>query len=228
MGHGEAPGLRQLAAAGGLCGFALGQALIAQTFGNLRFDTLLGNRACATVVQTNMKTLASPLAMALTVVIALLILANCAGDDTTVADGPDNTSATPPTADDGADEPLGAGPYPVGTLEVTITHPDADPVSYTISCLGDTATITPAVDGLNEQTACTALNDDAVRTLLFDGPPSDRVCTEIYGGPDEASITGTLDEQPVDVVITRNNGCGIDDWDSTLAGILPAALGVTG
>lgn len=174
-----------------------------------------------------MKKRAFPLTTALAVAVVLLVLTACSGDDTTVAGGGDDS------ADNGADNPddqlpLGGGPYPVGTLEITITHPDADPVSYTISCLGDTATITPAVEGLNEQTACTALTDDAVRTLLFDGPPGDRVCTEIYGGPDEAAITGTLDEQPVDVVITRNNGCGIDDWDSTLSGILPAALGVTG
>ncbi len=168
----------------------------------------------------------------------LLLLASCSGNgDTTVADGPDDeTSNTDEPVDsespdgDGDDDqlPLGAGPYPVGTLEVTISHPDADPLTYTISCLGDTATITPPTDGLNEQTACTALSGDDARSLLVDGPPSDRACTEIYGGPDEAAITGTLDDQPVDVVITRNNGCGIDDWDTTLAGVLPVARGVTG
>ena len=150
------------------------------------------------------------------VMILALILAACGGDETVDAGGDDDQL------------PLGAGPYPVGTLEITITHPDSEPVTYTISCLGDTATITPAVDGLNEQAACTALTRDAARSLLIDGPPDDRVCTEIYGGPDEATITGTLDEQPIDVVITRNNGCGIDDWDSVLADILPPALGVTG
>ncbi len=179
-----------------------------------------------------MKTLPSPLPTIVAVVITLLFLAACSDGDTTVADGADaDTPADDADAGDGSVDdqlPLGAGPYPVGTLEIAITHPDADPVSYTIACLGDTATITPAVDGLNEQTACTALNDDPVRTLLFDGPPDDRVCTEIYGGPDEAAITGTLDDQPVDIVVTRNDGCGIDDWDTTLAGILPTALGVTG
>lgn len=176
------------------------------------------------LVQGDMKKRASTLATVLALAIILLTLAACSGDETTVADGAADT------ADDGGNNqlPLGGGPYPVGTLEIMISHPDADPLSYAISCLGDTATITPPVDGLNEQTACTALTDDAARALLIDGPPRDRVCTEIYGGPDEAAITGTLDDQPVDVVVTRNDGCGIDDWDSTLAGILPAALGVTG
>ena len=171
-----------------------------------------------------MKNHASTLATVFTLALALLLPVACSGDETTVADGAADNSD-----DGGSDQlPLGGGPYPVGSLEVTITHPDAEAVAYTISCLGDTATITPQVDELDEQTACTALNDDSVRSLLFDGPASDRVCTEIYGGPDEAAITGTLDDQPVDVVITRNDGCGIDDWDSMLAGVLPAALGVTG
>jgi len=130
-------------------------------------------------------------------------------------------------SDNDGDQPLGGGPYPVGTLEITITHPDRDVVAYTISCLGDTATITPAIEGLVDSAACEQLADPDVQTLLVEGPPLDRVCTEIYGGPDEATIVGTLDEQAVNTVITRNNGCGIDDWDQTLSAVLPAAIGAT-
>lgn len=152
-------------------------------------------------------------------------------DDTT-ADTTDDTTDDPAgaPADDGTGDgtppPLGGGPYPIATLEVTVTHPEADPaLTYTISCLGDTATITPAVDGLDERSACERLADPETKALLVDGPPDDRICTEIYGGPDEAEIRGTIDDQPVDTVITRNNGCGIDDWDNVLAGVLPAAIG---
>ena len=199
-----------------------------------------GNREPVGVVIVSMKNLSSQITTVVAVAVALLFLAACSdgdsveagdpGDDTPTSQIPADDAAQNPDDADGDDDqvPLGAGPYPVGTLEITITHPDADSVAYTISCLGDTATITPVIDGLNEQTACTALSADTTRSLLVDGPPSDRVCTEIYGGPDEAAITGTLDDQPVDVVIDRSNGCAIDDWDSTLAGVLPAALGVTG
>ena len=137
-------------------------------------------------------------------------------------------SACGPSDDDTADTddaPIGGGPFPVGTLEVTVTHPDRDDVSYTISCLGDTATITPAVDGLSDVAACEQLADPAVQTLLVDGPPADRVCTEIYGGPDEARFVGSIDDQPVDTLIVRNNGCGISDWDDTLSAVLPTAVG---
>ena len=160
----------------------------------------------------------------------MILLASCGGDGDAVVDAGDDSGqdATVDTGDDSGDQlPLGAGPYPVGTLTISITHPDADPIDYTISCLGDTATITPPVVGLNEMTACDALNEPEVRTLLIDGPAADRICTEQYGGPDEATITGTLDDEPIDTVITRQNGCGIDDWDRVLSAILPAARGVT-
>jgi hypothetical protein len=48
-----------------------------------------------------------------------------------------------------------------------------------------------------------------------------RACTELYGGPETAHVTGTLDGEAVDVTITRNNGCGISDYEA-----LFEALGV--
>jgi hypothetical protein len=51
-------------------------------------------------------------------------------------------------------------------------------------------------------------------------PATDRVCTEIYGGPERARIRGEVNGRQVDVIVQRNNGCGIDDWNS-LRGILP-------
>ncbi len=173
----------------------------------------------------------------------LLSLAACGDDDTPIDAGGPTDDATDETTDDttdgttteptggdhgnGTQPPLGGGPYPIATLEITYSHPDADAVSYTISCLGDTATITPAVDGLNDQSACARLADPEVQALLVEGPPQDRICTEIYGGPDEAVVTGTIDDRAVNTTITREDGCGIDDWDNILAGVLPTAIGVT-
>lgn len=125
----------------------------------------------------------------------------------------------------GGDEPIG-GPYPVADLEVVVEHPDREPISYRITCLGDTATITGDVD-LDEQAACDALAQEDVQRRLIEGAPEDQICTEQYGGPDTATITGTIDETPVDAVIDRTNGCGISDWDELLADVLPPALGVT-
>lgn len=122
--------------------------------------------------------------------------------------------------------PIG-GPYPVADLSFIVEHPDRDTIEYRVVCLGDTATVTPDDAGIDEQAACLALADPAVVTRLVEGPPADQVCTEQYGGPDVATITGTIDDQPIDATIDRTNGCGIADWDDLLVDLLPPALGVT-
>lgn len=123
--------------------------------------------------------------------------------------------------------PLGAGPYPIADLTVTYEHPDLGTVEYQIVCLGDTATLIGEADGVTDQGACGRLADAGVQQRLVAGPPADLVCTEQYGGPDTARVVGTLDDQAVDATFDRTNGCGIDDWDSLMAGILPIPLGIT-
>jgi len=122
--------------------------------------------------------------------------------------------------------PLGVGPYRVATLDITVTHPEADDLRYTISCLGDTATVVGDAP-IGAEQACAALADADVRTRLVDGAPADLVCTEIYGGPSLATIVGTHDTDTVNTTVDRSNGCGIDDWDRLLVEILPPATGVT-
>ena len=48
---------------------------------------------------------------------------------------------------------------------------------------------------------------------------SRRVCSQIYGGPQHAHLTGTVGGQHVNLTITRTDGCGIADWQ-TLAPLL--------
>lgn len=146
-----------------------------------------------------------------------LFAVSCGSNDVTEPIG------VAPTSSAGS---LGAGPYPVARIDIAVTHPEADDVSYTISCLGDTATITgdPTVDA---EKACGALAEDEVRTRIVDGAPTDQVCTEIYGGPDLATIDGTFDGEPVSTTVDRTNGCGIDDWDRLLVDILPPAIGIS-
>ncbi len=152
---------------------------------------------------------------------SLLFLAACGSESEPIAAGQDPEETTTTT-----EEILGAGPYPIATLEFTVTHPDADTVTYTISCLGDTATVI-GIDSINDQNACAQLAKPEVKQRIVGGEPADMVCTEQYGGPDEAVITGTFDGEVVSTTITRNNGCGINDWDNLLKGVLPQALGVT-
>jgi len=58
----------------------------------------------------------------------------------------------------------------------------------------------------------------------LDPVPPDMACTQIYGGPDTLEITGTLEGEPVDAVLTRENGCEIarfDAWAPLLRELFP-------
>jgi hypothetical protein len=162
----------------------------------------------------------------LLLVLATAIAAVACGDDD------DTVTTDDPAVDDGGDpagdDIVGGGPYPVADLTITYDHPD-EGVSFTyrITCLGDTATVDGDAE-IDERNACLALAEPAVQTRLLEGPPADQVCTEIYGGPDVARVTGTIDDQPVDATIDRTNGCGISDWDDLLGAVLPDPIGVSG
>jgi hypothetical protein len=49
-------------------------------------------------------------------------------------------------------------------------------------------------------------------------PPSRAIaCTELYGGPQTATITGTLRGERVDLKLSRVNGCEIARWEAARA-----------
>jgi LysM repeat protein len=48
---------------------------------------------------------------------------------------------------------------------------------------------------------------------------SRRPCSQIYGGPQSAQITGTAGGQAVNLTVSRTDGCGTTDWQ-TLAPVL--------
>lgn len=145
------------------------------------------------------------------------------GDDPTAAPVPTTTPAPTPT-----EPPLGAGPYPIADLTIAYEHPDGS-LDYGIGCQGDTATSSGDADqaGIDPTDACLAMGESDLAERLIEGPPADRICTEQYGGPDVATVTGTLDGQSVDTQFDRTNGCGIDEWDDLAAPILPPARGVS-
>lgn len=159
--------------------------------------------------------------------LAALALATGACGDTDDTAAPDTGEPTT-TAPVPTEPPLGAGPYPIAELDILVEHPDLDaPLNYQVVCLGDTATVLGDPVEVVDQDACATLARPEVVDRLVAGPAEDRICTEQYGGPDTATITGTIDDQPVDTVVDRVNGCGIADWDELLAGLVPPALGVT-
>jgi hypothetical protein len=154
------------------------------------------------------------LLVVLTVTLALVTTACGNVTDTSVGDGPSDT----PTPE--AEEPLGAGPYPIADLTVTVQlDQDTDATTYRLACLGDTATVTGDV-AADAAALCLALDDLPVRDRLVDDVPEDRACTMQFGGPELATLTGTIDGARVDVELDRTNGCGIGDW-TLLSPLLP-------
>jgi hypothetical protein len=58
----------------------------------------------------------------------------------------------------------------------------------------------------------------ACRRLLaarapFATPPPMTVCTQVYGGPQEAVVRGTFAGRRIRVRFTRRDGCAIARWD---------------
>jgi hypothetical protein len=76
----------------------------------------------------------------------------------------------------------------------------------------------PGGDHPRPEVACRVLAANGGRALP--PVPPDMACTQIYGGPETAHITGTWRGQPVESRLSRQNGCEIARWRA-LAGFLP-------
>ncbi len=100
-----------------------------------------------------------------------------------------------------------------------INRGDGSPVErFTLVC-GDAA----EGDHPDAGAACAHLAelDDPFAPL-----PEDAVCTEQYGGPQTAVVRGVHSGQPVQLELSRTDGCRISQWDGL--GTLLSALVPTG
>lgn len=77
----------------------------------------------------------------------------------------------------------------------------------------------PAVGNVADPiVACADLKGPARAAL--DPTPLSAMCTELYGGPAEATIVGTVDGDVVNARLSRSNGCEISRWQE-LSALLP-------
>jgi hypothetical protein len=63
--------------------------------------------------------------------------------------------------------------------------------------------------------------------IFFPVPRPDRRCTQQYGGPQTATVTGTFRGRAVDCRFSRTDGCEIAKWRS-MAPLLGGVQGSTG
>lgn len=97
-------------------------------------------------------------------------------------------------------------------LRVVVTDPTARPATrtFTVTCAGD-----------DDRAGCRALR--ALPAAAFLPPAPGTVCTEIYGGPGTAVVTGTIDGRAVDASFSRVDGCRIASWDAVVPHLLALA-----
>lgn len=122
------------------------------------------------------------------------------------------SSTAPRTTPPPASPPPAAGGQLSATLTVSIRQSaDASPQEYILECTD--GAISPATTLPNPAGACAALSQ--VGEQVFFTPPNlTRQCTQEYGGPQTAIITGTLNGQPVNKAFSLTDGCEISLWNS--------------
>jgi hypothetical protein len=106
------------------------------------------------------------------------------------------------------------------TSSLTITllaTPTATPVSYTLLC--DGAAVGPTSTLPNAATACAELEAHGEEVLDSQRPMPEQ-CTQQYGGPQQATVTGTFHGRSIDASFSLTDGCRIAVWNS-----IPTLLG---
>jgi hypothetical protein len=156
------------------------------------------------------------------VAVAAALAMGCGGDDQTVEAGNVATTTTAVTATttttttDETTTSLGANPV-TGEISLTIrvVSQGAPLRDATITCNEGAASGTGFLaDDSAARAACDLLltNPSAVRRLV-EGREPGLMCTQQYGGPEEATVKGTIGGQAVNAGVNRRDGCGIAEWN---------------
>jgi hypothetical protein len=161
------------------------------------------------VLLTARRLAAGPCTGAAVLLAAVLLLAACAApsDDGAVSAGGSGDSAAGDSISQADDH-----------LQVMVDRGDGSaPEQWTLTCVGNASGTHPEAEA-----ACAHLAglDDPFAPL-----PDDVACTEQYGGPETAHVTGRWNREPVDLELARTDGCFITQWDS-LVPLLPPPIGV--
>jgi hypothetical protein len=85
-------------------------------------------------------------------------------------------------------------------VTVRVTGAGTQPVVASLECGADAP--------------CDGRRLDSLRAVLDRNGNASRACTQVYGGPERAHVTGTLRGRVVAAEVTRADGCGIADYDA--------------
>ena len=120
----------------------------------------------------------------------------------------------------GTPDPTGSDPAAGGIsqadndLQIEVDLGDGSaPLTWTLTCVG-------FVEGSHPQ-AQAACDHLAGLERPFAPLPADVVCSQQYGGPETARVIGRWGGEPVELDLSRVDGCRIAQWDS-LVPVVPA------
>jgi hypothetical protein len=137
----------------------------------------------------------------------LALLTACA--DNGAADGPRAGG----TATEGTSEPGGIS-RAENDLTIDVDLGDGSELrSWTLTCVGSAEGSHP-----DAEAACAHLQG---LEEPFAPLPQDTMCTQQFDGPQTAHITGVWGGEPVDLELSRTDGCRIAQWDA-LGPLLPS------
>lgn len=141
---------------------------------------------------------------------------------TTATDGTPGTPAATGTA--GSLTPTGTAAAAID-LSITLTEsPDATARQFRLVADGST----PSPEStLPDPAAALAAVEAHGEKLFFPVPDPNRMCTDQYGGPQIAVVTGWFNGKAVNATFKRTNGCEIASW-TALAPLFGALAGGTG
>jgi hypothetical protein len=152
---------------------------------------------------------------------ALLLLFGCANQIAQTSDPtpgtttmPETPSASTPGDASTATPPEPATPAEPGSTDLTIVVRDGSGKTSTWRLTCDPTGGTHP----DPKTACRVLRANGAAALP--AVPQDKVCAQIYGGPEAATITGTWQGNKIISQFARNDGCQISRW-KLMEGLLP-------
>ncbi len=107
-----------------------------------------------------------------------------------------------------------------GAIELTVVYDDGSgrKETGTLTCRGADRRAEGALEGRAAPAELCA-QARGIADLLTSQPDARRACTQIYGGPETATVTGTIDGDEVERRFKRTNGCEIADY-TRAAGLL--------
>ena len=131
-------------------------------------------------------------------------------EPTSPATPPGGTPSASPSAPGTSAPPAATGTNALLTITLQ-QDAAAEPLQYTLECVDGTPGPATTLPGAED--ACAALA--RLGTDFFTArPDKDVICTQQYGGPQTASITGDLDGTSILATFSLTDGCQISRWTS--------------